>query len=201
MTPLSSELSEQHKAHGPNWTKWLGHLSGMPDRTGLELGCWRGESAEWMLDHIFTGHKSGYVTVDTFEGSEEHHMGGIDCTANEKIARERLARFGDAAIIIKGTSFDHLRTHAFHCQTNPGKYLFDFVYVDAAHDAMNVLRDSVLAFDMLKPGGIMVWDDYEWTVMQQPVDRPKLAIDAFLTCYARQVEVIGMGWQVAVKKL
>jgi hypothetical protein len=75
------------------------------------------------------------------------------------------------------------------------------LYVDAAHDAQNVLRDSVLHFEFLKVGGIMIWDDFGWTVMPHEIDRPKMAVEAFLACYARKVEVIGMGWQVAVRKV
>lgn len=190
---LPSESSEQHAAHGPNWTKWLGHLAGNPIM-GLELGCWKGESAEWMLDHIFTAEHATYCTVDTFEGSVEHRDAGIDCTANEAEARKRLERFGKKACVYKGYSSQWMKQFDFLSQK------FDVIYIDAAHDAMNVLRDSVLAFEMLNIGGIMIWDDYAWTVMGQDIDCPKLAIDGFLSCYARQTEVLGMGWQVAVRK-
>lgn len=193
--PPPSELSEHHKAHGPNWSRWLAHLAGRPGVAGLELGTWKGESAEWMLDHVFTGPMASYHCVDTFEGSDEHRLAAIDCSKNERITRDRLARFGARATIHKGTS--ELWLKVFEAEGRD----FDFVYVDAAHDAMNVLRDSVLGFERLRPGGVMVWDDYEWTVMRDEVDRPKLAVDAFLACYARQIEVIGMGWQVAVRKV
>lgn len=179
--------------HGPNWRKWLGHLVGQP-ANALELGTWRAESAEWFLDEIFTNAASRFWTVDTFEGSAEHKLAGEDTSDHARESVERLARFGPRANVFKGYTHEAmlgiLRDERF-----------DFIYVDAAHDAMNVLRDGVLAFELLEVGGIMVFDDYEWKVMEQEVDRPKLAIDAFLACYARRIEVIGLGWQVAIRKI
>lgn len=39
---------------------------------------------------------------------------------------------------------------------------FDFYYVDGSHVAPDVMADAVLGWRLLKPGGIMVFDDYEW---------------------------------------
>lgn len=181
--------SENEKAHGANWRNWLGHLKDKP-AVGLELGVWMGESAEFMLSNIFTHPDSLYVGVDTFEGSAEHHLAGIDCSGIYDDAKERLARFGKRSQLIK--AFSHK-----HGWTVP----LDMLYVDAAHDAQNVLRDSVLHFEFLKVGGIIIWDDYEWQVMPHPIDRPKIAIDAFVECYGRKLEIIGKGWQLAARKL
>lgn len=193
MNLLASELHEQHKAHGPDWLRWLAPFIGQPNVSGLELGTFKGESAEWFLEHVFTDPTSCFACVDTFEGSEEHKLGGIDCSMNEGETRFRLARFDKRVGIFKCASDAFLRVNR--------RAKFQLVYVDAAHDAMNVLRDAVLAFDLLVPGGVMIFDDYEWKVMQDEIDCPKLGIDSFLACYARRLEVIGMGWQVAVRKL
>lgn len=195
MTDLASERSEQHKGHGADWTKWLGHLAGVKNASGLELGCWKGESAEWFLEHVLTGDGASIITVDTFLGSAEHALGGIDCGGNRVEAHERLKRFGPLAEIVEARTEDALKRFA-----SLSGLRFDFVYIDAAHDAANVLRDSVLAFDLLKVGGVVIWDDYEWKVFEQEVDRPKPAIDAFLTCFGRQLEVVGRGWQIAARK-
>jgi len=37
----------------------------------------------------------------------------------------------------------------------------DFVLIDAGHDYESVTQDSQLAFEMLRPGGCIVWDDYQ----------------------------------------
>lgn len=183
--------SECGRVHGPNWLKWAGHLQGKANVRGLELGTFKGDSAQWFLDNIFTDPSSQYYCVDTFEGSIEHKVAEIDCTANEKITREKLAGYSNV-FINKAYSNDFLVNAAID---------FDFIYVDAAHDAMNVLRDAVLSFEILKPGGIMVFDDYSWRVMPRDIDCPKMAVDAFVACYADHIAFLGKGSQYAIRKL
>lgn len=182
--------------HDGNWKKWLGHLRDTP-AMGLEIGTFLGESAEWMLFSIFNHPDSVYCCVDTFKGSAEHHLAGVDCSTLEATARARVARFAPRAEFYVGYSNDVL-AQMIHMN---GKLRYDFVLIDGAHDAQNVLRDAVLAFELLKVGGIMILDDLAWSLMPDPVDCPRIAIDAFIKCYGRQVEVIGYGTQAAVKKI
>lgn len=192
--PLASESSEQHKAHGARWLDWLAPFAGKPV-VGIELGTWLGESAEWFMEHVLTHPMASLRCVDTFLGSDEHRLAGIDCSTNEAAAWRRLERFKPRVSLHRRRTDEALLDPEFR------RAIASFVYVDAAHDAMNVLRDSVLAFDLLQVGGVLIWDDYEWTVMPEEVDRPRIAVDSFLDCYARRLEVIGVGWQVAVRKL
>ncbi len=46
--------------------------------------------------------------------------------------------------------------------------VFDVVYVDASHMAGDVLSDAVLAWKLLAPGGIMIFDDYAWSSLRYP---------------------------------
>jgi hypothetical protein len=43
----------------------------------------------------------------------------------------------------------------------PFRKAVDFVFVDAGHDYDSVRHDSAVAFEMLRPGGCIVWDDYQ----------------------------------------
>lgn len=186
-------MSTEH-GHADNWRKWLAHLTGEPC-VGLELGTWKGESAEWLLDHVFTHKEARFYCVDTFGGSVEHALAGIDCSNNEKETRDRLVRFYSKAAIWPTTT-----TKGLYYAHNVG-LVFDFIYVDAAHDAQNVLRDAVMAFEVLKVGGTMVFDDYLWQVLPEATDCPKLAIDGFLAAYAKQIEIVSLGgWQVCIRK-
>ena len=45
---------------------------------------------------------------------------------------------------------------------SPYKGTIDFVYIDADHSCDAVLRDSEIAFELVSPDGIIVWDDYRW---------------------------------------
>jgi predicted O-methyltransferase YrrM len=179
--------------HGQNWAMWLNYLKNKKSIVGLELGTFRGASAEWALSNVFTDPTSSYFCVDTFEGSVEHRVNEIDCSENEAIARQRLGKFPNVHII-KNTSEQYLRSEFGRHQK------YDFIYVDAAHDAMNVLRDAVLSFDALQIDGTMIFDDYGWTVMPRPLDCPRMGIDAFLSCYVDRYHLVFKGSQVAIQK-
>ena len=182
--------TETGKVHGPNWLKFLGHLAGRPDIVGLEIGTFKGDSAEWMCENIFTHEAARYHCVDPFTGSVEHHVSKIDCTTLESDSRARLAKFPQATII-KGYSQDVLREF---------KEKLDFIYIDGSHIARDVMRDSVLAFDLVKVGGVIVWDDLAWEAFPDPLDKPRIAVESFLKVYARQLRVVHLGWQaIAIK--
>lgn len=58
---------------------------------------------------------------------------------------------------------------------------FDLIYIDGNHDPHYVLEDAVMSFRKLKPGGYLVFDDYEGP------DVP-VGIDAFLAGYKRRID-------------
>lgn len=70
---------------------------------------------------------------------------------------------------------------------------FDLVYIDGSHEAPDVLADAVLAFRLLRTGGVMIFDDYLWAEALpggvDPIRCPKPAIDAFLNLYCRKMEL------------
>lgn len=200
MSELISDSFEQAKGHGADWTRWLAPFIGQPNVIGLELGCWKGESALWFMEHVTTHETSSLITIDTFEGSAEHKLAGIDCTRNEAEARARLAPFGQRAQICTGPTAFWLKELPRPTRRGAHAEQVDFVYVDADHSAQSVLRDAVMSFELLKVGGVLIFDDYRWEIMEQEIDRPKMAIDAFIAAYGRSCEVIGKGWQVAVRR-
>jgi len=180
--------------HGPVWVQHLWHLRDKEGALGMEIGSFQGDSAKWMLDWIFTAPLSHYICVDPFTGSAEHVRRAIDCSSNEKICREKLAPYGDRCSIHRMTSAEMLDWD------QDLKESLDFLYIDGAHDAMNVLRDAVIGFRAVKHGGIIIFDDYRWLDMPREVDRPKIAIDAFLSCYADHIKVLNRGYQIVLEK-
>lgn len=56
----------------------------------------------------------------------------------------------------------------------------------------------------LKPGGIMVFDDYLWgapDTKNSSTTTPKLAVDSFISVFKDYLEVLFTGPRVAIKKL
>jgi hypothetical protein len=63
-----------------------------------------------------------------------------------------------------------------------------------------VLADAVLAWPLLKPGGLVCFDDYGWWLDPAPERSPKLAVDAFLAVMRGRCEVLKKDYQVWVRK-
>jgi hypothetical protein len=85
---------------------------------------------------------------------------------------------------------------------------YDVIYVDGSHTADDVLEDMVLAWPLLKVGGLMILDDYGWDGAENAGGRPmpedllpKIAIDAFLSTYRNFVQVVFKDYQVALRRL
>jgi predicted O-methyltransferase YrrM len=70
---------------------------------------------------------------------------------------------------------------------------FDLIYIDGSHQAPDVLTDAVMSFQLLKVGGVMIFDDYLWTMdkpgFQDVLKMPKPAIDAFLNIFQRKMSI------------
>lgn len=154
----------------------------------LEIGCYEGQASCWLMENT----DAKLVVIDTFKGSQEHD------TQFEKtlLARftDNIQEYKDRITIKQGTSRDVLKLYPLTINS------FDFIYVDGSHQASDVLEDAVLAFPLLKEGGIMIFDDYTWGAGMSLYDTPKFGIDAFLKVYFNQIEVLETNSQVIIRK-
>lgn len=50
--------------------------------------------------------------------------------------------------------------------------MFDFVFLDGAHAFHHDAPATVILKELLKPGGIFLFDDYDWTFGASPTQRP-----------------------------
>jgi hypothetical protein len=57
-----------------------------------------------------------------------------------------------------------------------------------------------LAWPLLKPGGLLGFDDYGWRGVSDPTHCPALAIDAFLSVMRRCLTEVHRGYQIWVRK-
>lgn len=172
---------------------WL-HWDGTPNLTALEIGCFEGRASVWLLKHLLTHSTSRLVVVDTFQGSPEHgDVGDLFDRFEHNVQpwRERV-------IVHVGRSADVLRTAWEPIDDGA----LDLVYVDGSHRASDVLTDAVLAWRLLRTGGLLIFDDYAWqyTTKAGEVLAPKAGIDAFLAAFAGQYTVVASGYQVMVRK-
>ena len=66
--------------------------------------------------------------------------------------------------------------------------------------AKDVLTDAVMCWPLLKPGGVIAFDDYEWEGHRHPHDRPQAGIDAFESVFRPQLALLRTGWRRMWKK-
>lgn len=167
----------------------------------LEIGSYEGRSTVWTVENMMEDGGT-IIAIDTWEGGEEHTvigepMGTVETNFDHNI-KVCSDRFPNRKILkIKMNSYDAI---SYFAGRMGRECPVDFVYIDGSHIAKDVLADACMAWPLLKSGGIMVFDDYVWGNPRDILHRPKIAIDSFINIYAEHLEVVSMGYQIAVKK-
>lgn len=167
----------------------------------LEVGSYEGASICLMLEILqeVDSEKTYEIhAIDTWEGGAEHQPGAsaeADMGEVEKRFVRNMELLGSQArckhelFVYKDRS---LHAMSFLIANDKHEY-FDFIYIDGSHESADVIADAALSFELLRPGGILGFDDYLW---KQPgaadINRsPKFAIDSFVNIYADKLTVIG----------
>ena len=184
-----------------NWAPqvWSQLISHLPARKNfLEIGSFEGRSAVWITQNMMEDGGE-LVCIDTWEGGSEHvngEMDGAEARFHNNISLV-MGNFVDRTVqSIKSTSVEALGSLIAQ------KKQFDFIYIDGSHLAKDVLTDACMAWSLLKSKGFMVFDDYLWkpqgfTLLQ----RPKVAIDAFVNMFEDELNIAYSGYQLIVRKV
>ena len=162
------------------WRKQLAHLVGKNAQT-LEIGSYEGRSAIWTADYL---QNSLTTCVDPFTTNQVLSRFVANTKAYRKAGRISLRRGYSTAKLAEMIAV---------------KNEFDFIYLDGSHEAIMVLSDATMAFQCLKVGGVMCFDDYTWNAPDCHV-RPRAMIDSFLTAAWPFIEVLHKEKQVWIKK-
>lgn len=173
----------------------------------LEIGSFEGRSTCAFIESVGDEQPLEIHCVDNWLGGVEHDDINMRSVESRFLHNTNLS-IGKAKNKIK------LVTHKGNSDVELAKLLaggkqsyFDFIYVDGSHQAPDVLCDAVLAFRLLRPGGIIAFDDYIWfegdADKKDPMRCPKPAIDSFVNIYWRKIEVIMMAplYQLYAQKI
>lgn len=174
-----------------NWQKWLSRYVGKPVHA-LEIGCFEGRATTWLLANVLTHPESTITCIDTFEGSDEHREFGVPFTTVKDRFYDNIKDWQKQVRVFIGQSSDLIR----RAVASP----LSIVYVDGSHRAADVLIDAGLTWPLITPGGIVIFDDYQWDHYPDPTQNPRLGIDAFLSVFAGQFDLIAKEYQVAISK-
>ncbi|UYM06968.1 class I SAM-dependent methyltransferase [Solicola gregarius] len=122
----------------------------------VELGAYKGKSAAWMGGFLRDGET--FTVCDLFGAEAEASANAVENQKSyatlDRVAFEENYRAvrGDLPVVIQGLSSSILE----HVSADSAR----FVHVDASHLYPHVLVDLESAETMLKPGGVVAFDDY-----------------------------------------
>ena len=170
----------------PTWTRILHEMKGKPNLTYLEIGPYEGRSFFWIMDNILTHPSSRAIAIDTFDK--------IFDSDPEKTFLENVSRSGHSSKVrtIKGFSQEKLRELKLNS--------VDLIYIDGDHKSKGVIMDAIFSWDLLKEGGILIFDDYKLAYDLPMEMRPEFAIDVFQSLFPDELQILINDYQLIVRK-
>jgi len=162
----------------PNFQKCMDALGESRNRF-LEIGSYEGMSTCWLLNNLPSDGK--IICIDPFPNMPEVEKRFWD-NVREVMGKRQL-------IQCKTTSYLALS------QLIQQKQEFDFIYVDGMHTSYDTLTDACMAWGLLRSGGVMLFDDYEY-----PQEPTKCGIDGFLMGFVGKYDLLLKNYQLAVVK-
>ena len=166
------------------WSRVLGGFKNRPVRA-LEVGSFEGRSALWFLENILTEPSASITCIDIWVGPYE------------QLFDSNMRVYGRPEKIVKIKESSQMALRGLKPES------FDFIYIDGSHVAKDVMLDAVLAWDLLKPGGYMIFDDYNWYGPRSWLVAnltPKLAIDSFMRVFGPYADIVDQDYQLIIRK-
>lgn len=163
----------------------------------LEIGSFEGRSTCWFLENALDDDGT-IICIDTFTGSQEHAEMGMDFTP----VKDRFkANINEVKKPAQEVGIMDMQSHIGISKLMSDQRMFDFIYVDGSHSAPDVITDACMAFHLLKSGGVMLFDDYLWSLEKPLLYSPKVAVDAFTMLFKDRMSILMIGYQLAIKKI
>lgn len=163
----------------------------------LEVGSFEGRSTVFFLEEALKHQAQVEIfCIDSWEGGAEHqgvwNMGEVESRFHHNI---QLAQ----------SRFPQGRVHTLRGYSHPKMIellaqgftsYFDYIYIDGSHEAPDVLFDALLAHRLVRPGGIISFDDYLWSPdadgEQNHYMLVKPAVDHYVNTYQQKLSVVQM---------
>ena len=172
-------------------------LKGKENLRFLEIGVLEGRGTIFFFEN-FLGQTGTLVGVDPFIEYSKATVAkivGYDHIINSSTKDRFLsnvAPYADRITLHQGLSQNVL-------PTLPSE-TFDLAFVDGDHSRDAVAIDARECWRLIKNGGFVVFDDYQWTVHGRREMGPKEAIDDFLKAHEDEVDIVLRQDHVVVRK-
>lgn len=167
------------------WKHHLRELRGKPGLKALEIGIYEGRSTFWLLENLLTAPDAVLTTIEPFAGLPDQKKTFFENVELSGLKKKLKVRIGN--------SWDVLTDYA--------PETFDFIYVDGNHEAAIAENDAKLSWKLLKPGGILVLDDYLWEGDLAPENRTRVGLDNFLVSIEGKYQILHRKYQLIIKKI
>lgn len=194
-----------------NWVRrkpanWLKHIVPLqetfPAIRLLEIGVFEGLSACWWLDNLLTRPDDFYLGIDPWDSKFMAHsfarqemMDQVHATAVES-----LKPYGSKARLYHGESVDAFRP-APEIKDVLLPESFEVAYIDGVHEPPGAMIDSVNVWSVVRPGGIIVWDDWNaGNPRKKPYPLP-VFLRNFFALIEGKYEVLWEQVQLGIRKL
>lgn len=153
----------------------------------LTIGVFEGAQEVWMMQNLLKHPESKLYCIDPWQDT-----GKLDQTFMNQChenATNNLSEWKSQVNLQRGYSQEIMRN-----AINDGAYFgepmgsFDFIIIDGDHCAEPVYQDAVNAYEFLKPGGWMLFDDVRNQVQKH--DHVKEGLEKFLPEYSNRVKFV-----------
>lgn len=175
-------------------TEFKKNTEGMRFEFALEIGCFEGLTTSYICDHLLAD-EGRVVAIDPLEDRYlTTDLKEKDLQMNKELSSMFKGQYRRFIKNTKGKPVELIRKTSREAFPELEDYLFDFIYIDGDHRKKEVYNDAIHSFEILKIGGFILFDDYEWR------EETKEGINRFLNEYRGIAIVIKKGYQVLIQK-
>lgn len=174
---------------GP-WLINLAHLKNTPAQV-LDVGSYEGRSCVAFLSLL---PRSTVTAIDTFQSDE------VTIKAEQPSEIEARFDYNVAPFLGQVTKIKDRAANALDLLQQEERE-FDVIYLDAAKSRSGAFAHSILAWPLLKEGGVLIWDDLKWGGNLPSRERPGDAIHLFCEIFKGNIKVLHRDRQMIIRKL
>ena len=158
----------------------------------LEVGVWSGTSLINIVSRI---PNSTAVAIDSWTNYNERDFEMV-LTGIEEAFHENVRKSGmkERITAVKGKSVDVMMNMIVSGQ------LFNFIYVDGSHLCLDCYIDLILAWKLLRKGGIIAIDDYLFNT-EKTLESPFEAVNHFIKTNKAEMKILNLSYRVFIEKI
>lgn len=176
------------------FSKTAAHLSVGNLDLCMEIGCFEGCTSNFIAEHLLN-ETGKLICVDPL--GDEYILGEVSDNYKRSNTGEWSFFAGQYDRFVENTSVNSAKIELYRQKSEDAfvdliekyKNSVDLIYIDGDHRADPVYNDAINSFELLKQGGIIVFDDYNWGANFGP-EAPKIGIDRFLSEYNDRISIL-----------